>query len=1125
MFHLEIEPSTLSVASEDLAKQIDDLLKEIIAEKLHFEDATDFLTWAQDSFPFIRAKKDPLSKTVHIIIFSHFSPEFCADYYSALLKKKLPSQKDFSGLSMRHFDFSLRGIHNKRFCLIETKISEQEIDESYVASLKMLIKQTFSDTQPSKEMLVQQRLLTARRRFHQWLEGSVLEEMKCLFALASREFIEQRSFRFLTRLILSQHFMQKTLIKSAINTPEVCHAVCRLLSARLVFPFTSKTVLGVFVGVSFVHKYDFFSEEHLLRAIQKLVPESQWVPESIYAFQRYGNPFRFIYIEIEKKGGGAFSVDERRLLSLSLAQEVKWSVEKLQPSVFMVTNEEEVAKNILVLSREVSSISDLPQVMIHFEKQTEKGIEFRIIMVGPSKEKQLCLEKKFKTYSASITYVLDRVRTVRHLKKKCPVQAQVFKLCLSKNPKFLRSDASLNFYAARSQICEFLVQVIGPFRDYNGGIILKQGERLEEFKRLFRDYPSDLIENFFYGLTPIETQASISLETIAALFELFLEGRNHNLIQKTDHFVKFFQKNNQTYCIFRAQDSSAYKFLKEATKETAGYHDNLIYTQIWYGESHFYGCIFESQDPLHHTYFSKQLLKGIESWKSKLESLKTLRLTMSSTPLSLDPRIQGGEDKNAILKLLFDGLTCIDHRGKIILAVAKSVAISRDKKTYTFHLRTTFWSNNTPVIADDFVYAWKTVLSPHFKTPCAYLFYSIKNAEAVKEGKLHSDLLGVRAIDDHTLEVELTSPTPYFLELLSLPQFFPVNKTIDLIEPSWPTQQGEKFICNGAFVFKESHPIRGYEFVKNPFYSNKKAVQLDSITIKKARVSEIKEMFLQDQIDWVGFPMDFLNFPPLPRTTGEPIIVPNEALHWYVFNTQRFPFNYPKLRQALALVINRVRILQQMPPGSWPALTILALHQSRASPMEENREKGIELFNEALQELNLNTSTFPVIKIVYTEGGIRSSIAKSIQEEWEKTLGVRCCIEAYKWHSLFAKLIEGDFQVGALDWIALIDDPSYTLEIFRKTNTWINFPKWHNAQYEHFLDKARSKTKKQQRLACYALAEEILIQEAAVIPILRTLPQSIKKNRVKLLQCSPQKSWDFKWTTIQTSKNKEIIHG
>lgn len=583
--------------------------------------------------------------------------------------------------------------------------------------------------------------------------------------------------------------------------------------------------------------------------------------------------------------------------------------------------------------------------------------------------------------------------------------------------------------------------------------------------------------------------------------------------------MKFFQKEGQTFCIFKTQDPYAYEFLP--IKVRLNEYDNLIYTKLSDGESCFIGYIFESQDPLQHEFFSHQLQKGISSWKSKMENGKTLKLAIYSKPFTLDPRIRGGEDKSTILKMLFEGLTRTNNRGQIILAVAKSVKLSRNKKIYTFHLRSTLWSNGTAVTASDFVYAWKTILSPHFKTPFAYLFYPIKNAKAVKEGTISSDFLGVYALNENVLVVKLTNPTPYFLELISLPQFFPINQTIDRIEPSWSTQQGEKFICNGAFILKTNHPIRGYELVKNPFYSHKKEVQIDCITIKKARISEIQEMILHDQIDWIGFPMGSINFSPLHRTVWESTFLPNELLHWYIFNTQKSPFNYLKLRQALSLVINRVRILQHIPPGSWPAFTVLPLHQTRASFMEENREKGVRLFQEALQELGLERTTFPILKIIYTEGGVRNFIAKTIQEEWEQTLEIRCHIEAYEWHSLFSKISEGDFQIGVIDWISLIDDPSYTLEIFRKNNTLINFPKWHNVEYENLLDKAHKETKKHKRLAYYALAEKILLEEAAVIPILRTLPQSIKKSRIKMPQYSSMKSWDFKWITIQTPQKQE----
>lgn len=1116
MFQIEVELSSLSQFAEDLAERIRSSLHRIFSKNFHFEDVSDFLTWAEEAFPFICTTKDSSDSTaLQIVIFSWYSMEFCSQYYSALLKQRLILQKPFSGFSIQHYDFGLSGICNKRFCLLEIKMPENEVDESYLISLKMLAKQTLSELRPSKESLVQQRIENARHRFHQWLAESVLDEIKKLFAFASGEFIEKRSVQLLSRLIISQHLMRKALLKSTTQAPEVRHVACRMLSSKLTFPFTSKHVLGIFVGIRFLNKYEFFCEEHLLKAVQKVVPGIQSVPGSVYTFQRQGDPFKFLYIEIEKRENGTLTLHERQLLFQSLTEQLKWSVEKLQPAIFMVGNEEEIVKNILVLSREISSVKDLPQITIHFEEQTELEVKFRIVLVHVINQHHLPLDTCFQA-NQTVVYLPGRTQIVRHLRKKYPIQAQVFQLSIAKIPSLLRSDSSLNFYAARYQISQLLTQAIGPFRDYNGGLILKQGENLEQFKRQFHDCPSDLIENFFYGLTPIESQSMMTLDVIASLFQLILEHKGQVLVQKTDHFVKYLRKENRTYCILHTHDSQAYEELIKTLKETLnGEYDSLIYTHLWDHENHISGYIFDSLDPLQHHRFKNQFQQGITLWKNKLESLKTLRLVIYSNPRSLDPRIRGGEDKSAILKMLFEGLTRIDHQGKVTLGVAKSVKISRDKKTYTFRLHLTSWSDGTPVTAEDFVYAWKTVLSPHFQTPFAYLFYPIKNAQEVKEGTVHSDFLGVCARDPTTLEVKLTTPVHYFLELIALPQFFPVNRKIDALEPSWPTQQGKKFICNGAFTLKMNHPIRGYELIKNPSYPDSSKVRLDSVTIKKARISEIQEMLLNDQIDWAGAPMGFINFNPFPRSAGEPIVLPNELLQWYVFNTQKFPFTSVKLRQALSLVINRMRILQQIPPGSWPAFTVLPLHQTKATPMEENREKGIKIFQEALQELQLTQKNFPLIKIMYTEGGVRSTIAKIIQEEWEEALGIQSSIEACEWHSLFARITEGDFQISAMDWIALIDDPNYTLEIFRKTNLLINFPKWHHFEYERLLDRAQRETERQKRLSLFALAEEILIQEAAVLPILRTLPQSIKKSRIKMLHYSSMKSWDFKWTTIQ----------
>ena len=128
-------------------------------------------------------------------------------------------------------------------------------------------------------------------------------------------------------------------------------------------------------------------------------------------------------------------------------------------------------------------------------------------------------------------------------------------------------------------------------------------------------------------------------------------------------------------------------------------------------------------------------------------------------------------------------------------AVAKSVEISEDYKVYLFHLRECKWSNGNLVRAEDFVYAWKKVLSPHFVTPFAYYLYSLKNAQAAKKGEISLNAIGVQAIDTKTLRVELEYPVPYFLELVTLPAFFPISETCDSSYPHWASAEGEHFVC------------------------------------------------------------------------------------------------------------------------------------------------------------------------------------------------------------------------------------------------------------------------------------------------------------------------------------------
>lgn len=1109
---------------EILNKDLGEILNEIIGPS--FEDTEDFLSWAKDSLPLVYWRKQASSRgEISIFLFFCSSSETYAEYFFNALRKKLTRIEEIPSLTFRHHNLILKNSF-KKFSLVEIKLF-LEMSPKAAQILHLLphlieeilfeIKSSFHEQYflQSKHLLIQQMILKIKRRFNSRIDEYIFEESKRFLTLAENKFVEQRSCHLISHLILSQYSIRKALLKAISYNSYSRHVYCRILPSHLSSPFTSKFVFGIFVGINFLHKYDSFSEEHLIRALEKLSINAQSVADSVYSFHKYGEPFKFLYIEIEKKEGKYLTLKERKKLCIDLKEVLKKSVERLQPSVYMLNHEEDTIKNVLLLNREIRLVSDLPQVMIHFEEQTDKDICFRILLVCIC-EQDLLLQKSFENQNA--IYLPSWTQIVRYLRKKYLIQAHLFKLRLRKVSNMLRSDASLNFYVARQRICEILYQTIGEFRDFNGGIILKQGEILTQFKQFFHECSCELLENFFYNIVPLEIQATIPLPCLTGLFQLFLQGKNYNFAHSQDHLIKFQRQGDHTFFLFQAKEPTLVESIKIALNQLKINPKNLVTVPLVEEDRSSLSCIFKNEVDAKHREFIHHLQKSAKFLKRKFQKMKTLRLAISSNPSPLDPRIKGDEDTKTLLKMLFEGLMRINSSGKVIFGMARKVTISIDRKRYIFQLRSTVWSNGTPVTAYDFIYAWKTTLSPHFKAPSAYLFYPLKNAREIKEGNLPPETLGVKALERDKLEIELNHPVPYFLELLAQPQFSPINQVMDQSQPTWPYQEGEKYVCNGAFLLKKNNVSQGYELIKNPLYHDCLNIHLDRVLIKNAQQDEIKRMFSRDEIDWLGFPIaGTMDLSSLPLKQGETLILPNDSLYWYVFNTRCFPFNNIKMRQAFAFTVNRAHILQNIQPGYWPAFNILAFQHSHGILMEESQRKGMELFEEALKELGIQKKSFPVVKLFHVIGKTRNNIAKILKETWEEIFKIQCQIETLSWNEIFNRLIIGDFQICGINWINLIGDPSYTLQIFHSSSKFINFPRWSHEKYEKLLERAYCSKRHAKRYYYYALAEEILLREAPVIPLTRVLPCSIKKDRVEILNHSAVKSWDFKWANINNS--------
>jgi hypothetical protein len=591
----------------------------------------------------------------------------------------------------------------------------------------------------------------------------------------------------------------------------------------------SKPVWGCLIGCNMMGRYELFDEENIKLSLQKHLPEFRVVKESSYCHTGQHKNLKLFYLEIEKKDGSVFSFQEQNLLKISLGKKIKKSIESLTPGVFRGLNEEEIYKNILVLNQEIQSVQDLPQAYITLDQQTGEEIIFRIALVYVTPFHRFLLKERF----FDCSFVSERIMTVKHLENR-PVEGQVFRLHLLRTDNLLRSDGSLDFYAARKKVVSLLVTAIGEFRDYNGGILLKQQELFQHFKDNFSDLANcdpELMETFFYGLVPLEKQAFMPEHVLFSLFAHFLENRFEQISSDCPYSLKIHRQDAGIFLCVYGEDPSIRDVISAVLRDGIFRLPEIVYNTIDIEERFFFNCALLSSQTTETAAFIQALQEALHKWHQKMKGQQILRIGLEHLMLFLDPRIGGDDGSGNILRLLFEGLTRLDQHGSVENAIAEVITISPNLLEYTFKLRHSQWNDGSLISAYDFEYAWKKILSPDFKTSFAYWFYPIHNAKEAKEGRVPLDQVGIRVIDDRTLQVVLARPTLHFLQLIAHPVYSPVHRLIDQEHPQWPFQSQKNYPCNGPFQLKINHPSQGYHLIRNPFYWDPRYTSWDQIII------------------------------------------------------------------------------------------------------------------------------------------------------------------------------------------------------------------------------------------------------------------------------------------------------
>ncbi len=469
------------------------------------------------------------------------------------------------------------------------------------------------------------------------------------------------------------------------------------------------------------------------------------------------------------------------------------------------------------------------------------------------------------------------------------------------------------------------------------------------------------------------------------------------------------------------------------------------------------------------------------------EMPNTLRMSLSQDPATLDPRRSSDFASSTLICLLFEGLTRCKGGSEIELGLAEKVEISPDGKRYLFTLKKTFWSDGCPVTANDFEKSWKKILTPKFPSPCSYLLYPIKNAEAYAKGLCAIEEVGIYSLNESLLQVDLENDTPYFLSLTAFPLFLPNPSHLDSWETCWTQKKEKPLVCNGPFTLETIKAGSEIILKKNNQFWNFLQIHLDAISIHIISSEHTAvHLFEKGELDLVGGPLTPIHIDSLiPFYETKTLhFLPMAASTFCAFNNEQFPFSNPSIRKAFALSVKNHPMIRQeieMMGQIWalhilpPTLSILKT--------EKQSEEALPFLHQGMQELQIAPQDLETLTLYYKGGPLEKKIAQTLQRIWKESLGILIQIEQIDAKSLAQKLYAKNYQLSLSSWIAQFHDPINILERFKEEKNQKNYTGWNESDFKELLNQSYLVQNPQKRADLLESAEKILEDSTPLIPL------------------------------------------
>lgn len=499
---------------------------------------------------------------------------------------------------------------------------------------------------------------------------------------------------------------------------------------------------------------------------------------------------------------------------------------------------------------------------------------------------------------------------------------------------------------------------------------------------------------------------------------------------------------------------------------------------------------------------SKETSNEKEGGSGDSTKSKVLNVNNSSEPGSLHPANAQGTHESWILEHTFEGLTKKTEEGKIVPGSAKSWEISDDGLTWTFKLRDGLkWSNGDPLTANDFEYAWKYALKPETAADYAYQLYYLKGGEAYNSKKGKEEDVGVKAIDDLTLEVTLEQPTPYFLDLTSFYTFYPIDKKVQEENPKWALD-AKTHVSNGPFKLTEWKHKESLKIEKNENYYDKDKIKLDAVNFALIEDENTAwQMYQSGELD-LAYPLPVDIQGQMVNSDDKEFKMGKElAVYYYNFNTKVKPFNNAKVRKALSMAIERQKITENVAQGGQkPAFGVVPpgipdasgdFQENTGNLFKEDVTEAKKLLKEGLAEEGMKE--LPEFSILYNTLDSHKKIAEAVQEMWRDNLGVKVTLENAEFQVKLDREKAGDFEISRAGWVGDYVDPM-TFMLW-ETDGAYNDAGWSNKEYDNLLKEAKSTMEPKERMAALHKAEEVLIEDMPILPVyFYTKPYMVKSN-------------------------------